>query len=430
MSKDIRKEIANRNYHITKRLWYFIYRNVMRVVGRKYNAHYEIVDDINDYKGPCFLIFNHLSRIDHMYAMEAAYPRRINMLCAYSEFFRSHLHFAFKHNNVLPKKQYTNDILGTRVISKMIKQGACIAFAPEGLATNDGMNKPIVPGTGHMLKHYKIPVYFLCLRGEHLQNTKACLDERYGATYARLSLMFTPDDLEKLSSEEIERKINEAFRHDEYAWQKEKHIKWTTNGRMAYHLEQILYRCPKCGAEFKMKGEGDHFTCEACGNGATLDEYYDFHPYDESCVIPDTISEWVRQERIQVINDIRKDDNYSYSERVKIGKLPNDHYIKNHKTSEIVGEGVLTIDHNGMRYIDDSKEENNFDLSFKNVYTVSTMLDGSYFNIYIDGEFVDIFPESGSMMKWNLLIEEMHRLHVNFYKNFPWNDYMYEGFEK
>ena len=28
-----------------------------------------------------------------------------------------------------------------------------------------------------------------------------------------------------------------------------------------------------------------------------------------------------------------------------------------------------------------------------------------------------------------LSVEEMHRYHINTYKNFRWNDYMYEGME-
>ena len=427
MKKDIRKEITNRNYHITKRLWYFIYRNVMRIVGKKYHPHYEKIDDINDCKGPCFVIFNHLSRLDHMYVMEIAYPRRVNILCSYGEFFRSHLHFAFKHNNVLPKKPYVNDILSTRIMRKMINLGACIAFAPEGLATNDGMNKPIVPGTGHMLKHYKLPVYFVCLRGQHLLNTKACLDIRSGNTFATSSLLLSPADLEAKSTEEIDEIINNAFRHDEYAWNKEKHYKYEGGGRMCYHLEDLLYRCPKCGAEFKMAGVGNKFTCEACGNGAELDEYYDFHPYDDSCVIPNTISEWVNGERIQIIKDIRKDSNYTYSDHIKLGKLPNDHYLKNKATSEIVANGLLSLDHNGLHFRGEDTSNHDFDLNWKQLYTVISIQDAQSFNIYVDNEYVDIFPDSHCMMKWSILIEEMHRLHVNFYKNHPWNNYMYEN---
>lgn len=195
-------------------------------------------------------------------------------------------------------------------------------------------------------------------------------------------------------------------------------------GRACYRLEDILYRCPKCGQEFTLKGEGDTFKC-TCGNGATVDDYYDFHPFEGS-LIPKTPSEWVRWERINVIKEIRSDENYSYSEHVKLGRLPNDHYLKDYKTSEIVGEGMFTVDHSGVHYVDDKKAELNFDLDYKKIYTVITELDSSYFNFYVNGAYTDIFPEKQSMMKFNLLIEEMHRLHVNFYKNFKWNDYMYE----
>ncbi len=89
--KNLRKEIATRKFKQTNKFFYWIYRTVMKIVGKKYNAHYEIVDNINDCKGPCFVIFNHLSRIDHMYVNEITYPKRVNMLAGYNEFFRSHL---------------------------------------------------------------------------------------------------------------------------------------------------------------------------------------------------------------------------------------------------------------------------------------------------------------------------------------------------
>ena len=46
--------------------------------------------------------------------------------------------------------------------------------------------------------------------------------------------------------------------------------------------------------------------CKECGNGATMDDYYDFHKFDETCVIPELVSDWVNQERIYLIKAIRK----------------------------------------------------------------------------------------------------------------------------
>ena len=426
---DIRGELQTRKYKTTNRFYYWIYRTVMKIVGRKYHPHYTKIDDINDYKGPAFVIFNHLSRIDHMYVMEICYPRRINILAGYCEFFRSHLHQVFKMNNILPKKQYTNDILSTKAIISIIRQGGVVAFAPEGLATNDGTPKPIVPHTGHLFKKYKVPVYFVELRGQYLQNTKVCLDERYGETYATIKLLFSPDDLDKLSVDEIDDKINDAFRHDEYEWQKEKHIKWDMRGRPCHKLHELLYRCPKCGKEFTMVAHDDVIKCESCGNGATVDDYYAFHPFPDS-IIPDTPSKWVNEERIQIIKDIRNDSNYKFVEKVKIGVLPNDHYLTDKKTSEIDSEGIMTIDHSGVHYECSTDPSKNFDLDYNTIYTVITEVDSSYFDFFVNGEYVDVFPERPAAIKMSMLIEEMHRLHVNFYKNFKWNSYMYEGFEK
>ena len=58
----------------------------MKIVGRKYHAEFKIIDDIKDCEGPCFVIFNHLSRIDHFYTNEITYPRRVNMMAGYNEF--------------------------------------------------------------------------------------------------------------------------------------------------------------------------------------------------------------------------------------------------------------------------------------------------------------------------------------------------------
>lgn len=429
--RNLKGELADRNYKITNRFFYWIYKFVMSIKAKEYNAQFERTDDVSKCKGPCVVIFNHLSRIDHYYVMRSTYPKRLNMIAGYNEFFRSHLHFAFKLNNVIPKKAYIQDINGIKAIMQVIKKGGSITFAPEGLATNDGMNKPIVPGTGGMLKKFGLPVYVCELRGQYLQNTKVCLDVRSGATFARTYLLFSPDDLKALSVQEIDDKINLAFKHDEYAWQKEKHIKWNMAGKSCYHLEDLLYRCPKCREYFSMKGEGDRIECLKCGNGATVDEYYDFHPLADDCKLFDTQSEWVLWQRRQIIKEIRADENFSYVERVKIGKIPDDHYLTDLKTSEIVGEGVLTVDHNGMSYVDDKNEKLNFFLGYDKLYTMITELDSGYVDLFVNGEYTDIFPQERRSALYILaLVEEMHRLHVNYYKNFPWMNYLYEDLDK
>ena len=428
----LQKQLSNRRYHIPSRLNVWIYHFIMSdLVMPKFHPHYEIVDDINDCKGPCFLIWNHLSRIDHAYLMQAAYPRRISILAGYNEFFRSHLHTVFKMMNILPKRIYDKDVSGIRAITEIVEQGGCVAFAPEGMSSIYGTNQPIVPGTGHLLKHFHIPVYFLELKGQYLANTKVCLDERYGSCEAKLSLLFTSDDLIQMSDIEIEDKINLSFRHDDYEWGQKEHIKWETNGKICDHLNDICYQCPKCGKEMTMIAKDDEIVCSNCGNGAKMDEYYEFHPFDDKCVIPKTPSAWVSEERVYLIKAIRKDPNYRYSVPVDFGYLPPYDYVTDHKTSEICGSGIFTIDHEGIHYSGTKLGDPfSLDLDYHQVFSLPIVTDVTHFSLFTNKQFYCFYPKSPVAGKLLLLTEEMHRLHVNTWKNFPWNDYMYQNLDE
>ena len=427
----IAQKLSKRKYRPAPKIIAGIYKLLMvDIIGRKYKPNFHIIDDVNDCDGPCFVIFNHLSRIDHLYVCGATYPRVTNMMAGYNEFYRSKFSFIFGLDKVIPKKNYTPDKLSIRAVSEVIKAGGCVTLAPEGLASDYGGNKPIVPGTSKMFKHFKVPVYLCYLEGQYLQNTKVCLDERFGETHATMSLLFTKEDVQNLSVEEMDDIINEKFRRNEYAWNAEKKIKWQSKGRICYRLEDFCYKCPKCGKEFTMKGEGDKITCSACGNGATMDDYYQFHPF-ENAVIPASPFDWVEQERMDIIKEIRANPDYFFEDECKIGNLDEYKLIKDKtKTSFIVGEGKIRIDHQGLHYKGTRKGEPfEFTLDYKTLYTVITTVDASFFNFYYKGEYFDIFPKHQTVGKFSLLVEEMHRYHVNFYKNFKWNDSMYEGLE-
>ena len=214
MSKklSISKKLTKRKYAPAPRLISWLYKLIMvDIVGRKYKPNFHIIDDVNDCDGPCFVIFNHLSRIDHMYVCGATYPRITNMIAGHSEFYRKKFSLIFKLNRVIPKKNYSPDKLTISATSKVIKKGGCVTFAPEGLASDYGANKPIVPGTSKMFKHFKVPVYLCYLEGQYLQNTKVCLDERYGETHATMSLLFTKEDVEIAIKSELSNGVDKVI---------------------------------------------------------------------------------------------------------------------------------------------------------------------------------------------------------------------------
>ena len=431
--KNLQAELAKRRYKKPNPLLYFIYYVVgrTRLLGKKYHPHYERVVDIGKHKGPAFIIWNHQSRRDHTFLVTASWPRRISIVCGYNEFFREHLAWPLKMGRILPKKVFCNDLQGIRAIRDIITKGGIVAFSPEGTSSIFGDQQPIVPGTGRFLQAFKVPVFYAHMEGAYLTNNKVDVEDRIGEVFIRTELLFSPEDLKKMTPEEIDNKINAAFRHDDYDWNKVKQISFKAkNGYITKGLSDMLYRCPKCGHEFEMDSTNNHIECKHCGNGAKMNDKYDLIPYNENCFIPATPSAWVHLEREKIIDEIRKDPNYSFSFKVKVGDLPKDHYVKKETTSEICGEGLYTIDHQGVHFKGTKRGLPwSFDLNYKEIWTYPMSVDVSIFSIYINEEYFDLFPEIPCAAKALMLTEEMHRLHINKFKNFPWFDYMYEGKE-
>lgn len=430
--KNLQDELARRRYKTPNPFLYFIYYAVGRthLLGAKYHPHFKVIDKLPK-KGPCFVIWNHQSRRDHTFITSICWPRRISIVAGYNEFFRSHLHWAFKMARIIPKKVFVqNDMSGVRGIRDIIKQGGVVAFSPEGTSSIFGDNQPIVPGTGRFLQAFGVPIYIVSLKGSYLTNNKVCADDRFGEVFAELKLLFSPKDLKAKKPDEIENIINEEFHFDDYEWNKTAHIEYKSKGQICTNLHDILYKCPRCGTEFEMEAKGSHIRCNHCGNEAMMDDYYDFHVKDDSMVIFDTPSKWAHWERKQIIDEIRKDPNYSMTIKVKVGYLPKDHYVANKATTELCGEGTYTVDHKGVHFKGTKLGEPwEFDFDYKQLWSYPMTVDVTIFSLYVNDEYYDFYPETRCVGKLLMLTEEMHRLHVNKWKNFPWFDELYRDKE-
>ena len=60
----LQEKINHRKYHRPNKFLYSLLKNVVidRILAPKYNIHYQINDDINKEKGPCFGSPSHLSK--------------------------------------------------------------------------------------------------------------------------------------------------------------------------------------------------------------------------------------------------------------------------------------------------------------------------------------------------------------------------------
>lgn len=385
---------------------------------KKYNIHTTFKTDIKKVKGPIILLSNHASRLDYMFTALPLLPKKFNFVAGYNEFFRSHLAWIFKVMQVIPKKNFTADIYTIKEVSRIIKKKGNIILYPEGMSSISGANQPVAVGTGKFIKHFKLPVYYSLIKGGYLTSPKYDLKERLGKVEVEYDILLTPEQIETMSPSEIEDLINKTLYHDDYAWNKVEQNKFKVGDSVANNLHHLLYWCPKCHKEFTMKGVGNKIYCTSCGNGATIDDTYTMTPFDDTCVIPNTQTEWFNLERELAKQEIQ-DPNFTLTEKVKLGVLPDYKNLTDQKTSEIVGEGIITLNHEGLTYNGTyNEEQTEMKISIKDVPTYGMCTDLTRFYTFYKGKFIEFYPENETVEKWFLTTESLHRYH-----NGKWRDF-------
>lgn len=389
---------------------------------KKYGVNFTYDDDLTPYKGKSYVVVsNHASRIDYVFTAPAFAPDTINFVVGYNEFFRSHLAMVLRLMQVVPKKNFTHQPYSIRQILRIIKAGGRILIMPEGMSSISGANQPCALGSGHLLKHLGVPVLYTRIAGGYLTAPKFDLEDRPGRVDVNVGVLFTPEQLRSMTADEIQRTLDEKLWHDDYEWNKKARVRFGAARRMARNMHQLLFWCPKCGGELCMEDEGDVIRCRVCGNAGRLNEYYDLTPEGEGSVMPDTPSRWFDMQREHIRRRIADNPGYTLTERVRIGELPKKGFLKNQETSIICGEGELRLDAAGLHFEGSRNGEAwSFDVPIKQLPTYGMCTDVSRFYTFVDGEFIEFYPERDSAELWFMATEEMHRANGGLWQDFEW----------
>lgn len=382
--------------------------------------------NLKDYKNkPVIIVANHASRFDYAFVNYIMKRRRINFVAAENEFHRSKFKTVFKLGHVIPKRNFVPDTKTIQGITRIIKKekNGCVALFPCGMSTASGAQQPSMLGTGKLLKHFGVHVLSIRIHGGYLVCPKFDVRERYGKVTVELDELFNPEQLKALSADEIERKVDEAIFTDDYEWNATHQYSYNRkDGKYAQDMEQIIYKCPKCGSEMQMEGVGAEIRCKHCGNGAHLDDKYNLTPYEGS-VIPVNPREWFDWQRREMRKTVQQ-DGFCMEEHVKLGLLPTYGYMKNNEVANIVGEGTLRLDRTGLTYVGTRNGEDwQVHIKSEHINTICLPVDGSFFYTYASGEFLQFTPDIPSCMRWSLAVEEVYRTNGGKWRNYPWFDY-------
>jgi len=398
---------------------YWILMKVTGILNRLSNTHFTYRAYPAREKGPIVMIANHASRVDYQFTAPPCYPKKLNYVVGYNEFFRFPTNLLLPTMQVIPKKNFTPDAHALRQILRVIASGGNICLMPEGMSSITGMAQPVIPGGAKLLKKLGVPVYYSKISGGYLTYTKHCLDERKGRIDVVVDQMFTAEQLKTMSVAEIEDTMNRLLAHDDYMWNRKARVRFNGKGQMAKKLDTLLYLCPKCGALYEMDCTGNTMTCRKCGNSVELDEAYQLHPVGDS-VCPELVTDWTILERQRAAEEVRKPD-FCHSGHVRVGVLPEHKALSGDATSLIRGDGTLTLDHGGLHF--DGVLEGapfRFAIASAQLPTYGMCTDISRFYTFVDGRFLEFYPDAGDVLLWDHLTEELHRYQGGKWQNTPY----------
>ena len=420
MKKTLQEKLQARQVKLPNGLLYAILMLVVKILNGKIHTSFRFKADPRKDKKPFILISNHASRVDYQFTGPACFPNKLNYVVGYNEFVRFPVCLILKLMQAIPKKNFTPDLHCMRQMRSVIRQGGNLCIMPEGMSSITGMAQPVMIGTGKFLKMMGVTVYYTKVSGGYLTYTKHCLDERAGRVEVTVDRMFTAEELNSLTPPERENTLNRLLAHDDYIWNKQAQVHFPGKGQMAKALDTLLYLCPKCGALHQMACSGNEMRCTACGNTVALDECYNLHPVGEGSDCPALVSDWVLLERKKAEEDV-KDPNFTYSGHVRVGKLPQYKYLKGNNTSVICGEGELRLDRAGLHFAGTVEgKPYSFHWTMEQVPTFGMCTDISRFYTFVDGEFVEFYPDRRDVLRWDHLTEEMHRINGGKWQNTPY----------
>ena len=156
---------------------------------------------------------------------------------------------------------------------RKVRQGANVCMFAEGVRTWDGVTCPILPATAKLIKTAGCGLVTYKLTGGYFASPMWCgAGVRRGPVYGKPVRVLTAEQLKALSADEIYKIITEDLYEDAYARQLEE-PKAYRGKELAKGLEQLMFRCPKCGGMDCFHTEGNDLICGDCGLTVTYDTY-------------------------------------------------------------------------------------------------------------------------------------------------------------
>ena len=307
------------------------------VLQHKTEIHYD--GFTKDMKPPFLILCNHNAFMDFKVLTKAIFPRRANYVVAIDGFIGRE--WLLRNVGCICTRKFTPDIMLVRQMERIIENGDVAVLYPEARYSLCGTTAVLPESLGKLCKRLKTPVATFICHGHHVNSPFWNLHPRgIKPTEAEFKLLYTPDQLNTMTVDEINDGLVAAFQYDDFAWLKEKGLEMHYEKRCE-GLDRVLYQCPHCSTEYEMTSQGNELICKHCGKRWSMDPDGSLRALSgetEYAHVPD----WYEWERSQVRLEVEAG---TYS----TGELPVDvHSLPNSKRFIALGKGTMVHDMNGF----------------------------------------------------------------------------------
>ncbi|MEG2274056.1 MAG: 1-acyl-sn-glycerol-3-phosphate acyltransferase, partial [Clostridia bacterium] len=292
------------------RKWYFAFVTVSIIWRAFIHGHGVQTEAFKQQKkkGASLIIANHLTAFDFIYYAPNFVGRKTNMVVAENmKFSRPIFAKLMDGYHVITKKQNFADFQCIKNIKRYLDAGISVFICPEGKVSAEGRTGLIGDSIARLIQWLGYPVTTVINSGSGLMRPKWVYNNRKVRVTTNCDVLFTAEQTKTLSKAEIYQKVKCALDHNEHEYQAQNKI--VVHGkRYAEGLERLLYKCPKCGAEFAMKTSNDKLFCEACGNAVRYMPTGELAPIGNDDVSMGRIDYWCDMERGEVAEEVKNKD--------------------------------------------------------------------------------------------------------------------------
>ncbi len=362
-------------------------------------------NELKGSSGRRVIIANHESAIDFLVTYSVA-PPNTHAVTSRSIMHSMPICSLMKACGIIEKNQFQTSTMDLKRMRAILDNDGVLMIFPAGLMTESGMCTPIPSATAKFLKWLDADIYMAKICGTYLTHPKWSKSFRRGKVTLDLYRLASRDDLRTQSNEALRALVEEHMAFDAYRYNDTHKIPFE-NGDQVEGLENVLYQCPACSAEYTMHAPAKNtLACRSCGYTVQSDVYGLLTAQNGQETIFRYPSDWHAHIEDTVRQQIRNNPDYHMQTPATILKINE----KRHRF-EPVGEGTVHLKPDGF-LIDGTLHGQPFYHTISaDAFPMLPFKPGKCFEIQQGSEIYRIQPQDGRIvMKWILTLKTAYQL--------------------